>query len=454
MKNAPIKLLYFFITCTYLNAQQQVGALNIEKIGTFNKTNYSISSAENNNTVTLLTYDGKMTAYHLDKNFKSLAEPITRDLDNGGLNNLVGHKILGNSYSFIYSDNVRNAFAIFTFDFDSNTSSKSRIDLSYSGERIVEAFSSYNNRFFVFFASTDGDLILRELADDYTSLTELARYAITDKNIDGEPIIFKRQFLYTKANYVLMGDNTPSPLAKSFPKYKLFNEDNMLILTVENSDVGTSVYRIDLKSLQLDEHFLKYPVGKLDDYEEFNSYVSNGFLFHIAVSNKEMTLQMKDFTSELIKEFYVTKEDEITFKNSIVAQKGANTIPFQRKRTFDDTAKFLRKISSETVGVSVHYGNSVYEVTIGGLKDNVASGLLMISGGYYGNTDQITQITCLFDQNFDHIDGTVELNFFDRIAAFEKELKRSTNSNIFYCNGSLFYSYINKKEKELRYLEF
>lgn len=450
-----LALTLMLLTFGFSNAQEQVGKIDIEQIGTFSKTNHSISSTNSNNIVTLLTYDGKMKAYHFDEQFNSLEYPLSRKLDNGGLNNLVGHKIIGNAYSFIYSDNVRNALAIFTFQFDERTTLKNRIDLDYSGERIVEAFSSYNDRFFIFFASTDGELILRELSDDYTSLVELARYSITDKEIAGETIKFKRQFLYSKANYVLMGDNVPSPMAKSFSKYKLFNEDNKLILTVENGDIGTSVYVIDLQSLKLKERFFEYPKGKVDKFQEFNSYISNKTLFVIGVSNKEMTLQIKNLFNEFNKEFYVTKDEEITFKNSIIKQKGGTMIPFQGKREFDDTAKYLRKISSEIVGINVHYNQGAYEVNIGGLKDNIAMGMLMVASGSYGvDTDQITQITCLFDENFEHVNSEVEMSSFDMINEFEDNLKRDTNSNVFYSNGELLYSYINKKEKELRFLKF
>ncbi|MFC7357766.1 hypothetical protein ACFQO1_08710 [Jejudonia soesokkakensis] len=450
------KILYIFLfVITGSIAQEQVGQLDISNIGSFGKDNFSITNYKNDNLVSAIMHNGNITVHHLNKDFEQISMPLTRDLDNGGLNNLVGYKIIDNKYSFIYSDNVRNALAVFTFSFDTNLNEKHKIDLDYKGERIVEAFSSYQNRFFVFFASIDGDLILRELEDNFSSLKEIARFPISDKDIDGNKVEFKRHFLYSKANYTTFEDNAPSPVSKSFSKYKLFNQKNSLVLTVENNNLGTSLYKIDLETLKLSEKFFIYPKGKLSNYEEYNSFVSNNNVFLIAVSNDEMSLQINSLESSFSKEYYITKDEEITFKNTVINQKGLTMVPFQGNRNFETTSKFLRKISSETVGVNIYYEDNSYEVTIGGLKDNVVQGILMVSTGGYGlNTDQITKITCLFDQNFLHVDKNIEMSSFDLLNQFEKELKSDKNSNVFYFNGDLIYSYVYKKEALLRYLKF
>lgn len=455
-------MLVLFVTNSI--AQEVVGELNVDNMGLTNKINYSVNNETNGNITTLLVHNNYMYAYLFDEDFNLLNMPLSRKEDNGKYNELVGHKVVDNKYTFIYTNSIRSKLVLYTFDFDKNFNARHEVDLNFSGERIVEAFSSYQNRFFIFFASVNGELILRELDNSYDSLTEIGRYKIEDKEFEGEEILFKRHFLYSKARYVTMGDKTPAPVSSAFSKYKLFNQNNSLILTVENEDIGTSVYAIDLASKKLKETFFPYIEGRKDDYEEFNSFVSNNRIFQISVSNIEMSLLISSLEGQKLKEFYVKKEQEIWFKNTVVVQEGSSILDVyvlgqkitDIKRNFESTAKFLRKISSRTAGVNVLFDNNRYEVIVGGVKDNVMSGILTVASSGLGNfdKDQITKITCLFDENLEHVDEDVDLNTYDFINAFEDDLKSETNSNIFIANGNLYYCYLYRKEEQLRFIEF
>ena len=449
-KNFIISLILILgVLRTY--AQEEVAKINLADLdgGSLKSMNYSAGNYDNDHIVTLLTSKGKMRAHLFDSNFNELKSPITRKLNNGGLNKLVGHKIQGNTYSFIYSNNIRNAFVAFSFNFDTGKSTKHVIDFSFKGERVVEAFSSFQNRFFIFSVSLDGKFILRELDDTAQNIIKIANYQLTNKTIGKKIIRYRDHFLYSKAYYTMINDKEPASIVTALYRFKLFNQDNSLILTCENREYGTSMYTVDLETLEFKDYFLPYPKGKIKDYQHFNSFVSNNHVFQIANSERELTLQIKTSDNTIIKEYYATKSDSLNFKNTVIKQEGRTSLPFQKKRRFDGTAKFLRRMNDGQVGVSVQHKEDKYEVIIGGTRESVTGFLLTGTG----NT-QTYQITSLLDKNFNHIPEPIEMNTFDRISAYEGELKKNDNPTIFFDEGFLYYSYIDKKNKMLHFVRF
>lgn len=164
-------------------------------------------------------------------------------------------------------------------------------------------------------------------------------------------------------------------------------------------------------------------------------------------------------TSEILKEYFVKKEDTITFKNSPIIQEGG---AYDNYREMEETSKFLRKISSSEVGISVYKLNDNYQITLGGEKQIQSGGapMMMSMGGgsfvastgvsvslpgyfspstfaygSYANTKS-TYINCLFDAGFNHVDGDMTNNVFDNINNFKdsekglnKEAKKLTSTN-------------------------
>ena len=67
-----------------------------------------------------------------------------------------------------------------------------------------------------------------------------------------------------------------------------------------------------------------------------------------------MSLLISSLEGQKLKEFYVKKEQEIWFKNTVVVQEGSSILDVyvlgqkitDIKRNFESTAKFLRKIRS------------------------------------------------------------------------------------------------------------
>ncbi|MBT8244236.1 MAG: hypothetical protein HKP48_02865 [Winogradskyella sp.] len=154
---------------------------------------------------------------------------------------------------------------------------------------------------------------------------------------------------------------------------------------MKDEENGTLTYTFDLKTYNISEKIYDYPKGKIDDYKRYNSFIHKDKIFQLASSKKEMSFQVKDLNNRLIKEFYLTKEDSILFKNGPIIQEGRTALPFQNRRELEASSKYLRKISSGNIGLSVLKVDRLYEITIGGYKI-VPTNKVGFGVGFGGNT--------------------------------------------------------------------
>nr|BFF39220.1 hypothetical protein BACY1_10250 [Tenacibaculum mesophilum] len=144
-------------------------------------------------------------------------------------------------------------------------------------------------------------------------------------------------------------------------------------------------------------------------------------------------------TGNFIKEYAASKDEEILFKNSPIIQKGGF---YNGYRELEKTKKFLRKITTGKIGVSVIKNKNSYLFTIGGYVEQRSAAPMMMAGfggiggpiaslgsvnvnlffnptmfayNSFTNTKS-TQIECLFDTGFEHIKDTkIPRNIFDKI---------------------------------------
>mgnify|MGYP000978014029 CR=1 FL=1 len=91
-----------------------------------------------------------------------------------------------------------------------------------------------------------------------------------------------------------------------------------------------------------------------------NSFINDENIFLIASTDDELVFRTQNFESgTLVKEYVVNVNDTIAFKNSPIIQEGG---AYDSYREMDKTKKFLRKITSGDVGVSVNSYANGYKI--------------------------------------------------------------------------------------------
>tara|TARA_B100001059_G_C17512837_1_gene416727 strand:+ start:83 stop:394 length:312 start_codon:yes stop_codon:yes gene_type:complete len=86
----------------------------------------------------------------------------------------------------------------------------------------------------------------------------------------------------------------------------------------------------------------------------------------------------------------------------------------------------------------------------------ISDNFSLYAGAYFSYTrGKSVRIKCLFDQNFEHIDGPVEESVFDKIKKFIEKLKNNdTAENVFKWNDHAYYGYYYKNNDSYRIREF
>ena len=142
----------------------------------------------------------------------------------------------------------------------------------------------------------------------------------------------------------------------------------------------------------------------------------------------------------------------------------------------EKTAKYLRKISAGDIGISAYKVGKEYNVVLGGTSIVQNGGGFGIPGGFgsgfgavgtigsfgtlslafnqtfygynvYSHTKS-TYINCLFDENFDHLEGDIPKNKYDILNDFEDTLGENTQAvNIFLHNDTLHYGFFDPTKR-------
>jgi len=163
-----------------------------------------------------------------------------------------------------------------------------------------------------------------------------------------------------------------------------------------------------------------------------------------------------------LKNILINKDEEINFKNTPIIQEGGT---YKSYRELDKTSKFLRRLGRENIGIAVTKSKNDYIVTIGA-KVDIPSGGMMMSGfgmplatagaftvtfnptsfaySSYSGT-KATRIKCLFDYDFNHIDGNIPENVFDRIRNMSDEIKNKDAETVFKLNNHYVWGFYDKK---------
>ncbi|MGL2987901.1 hypothetical protein ACSVH5_09915 [Flavobacterium sp. RSSA_27] len=153
-----------------------------------------------------------------------------------------------------------------------------------------------------------------------------------------------------------------NPLFKATSKSKFYVRENDILFTFDHNINETQLFQLDFKTLQLVERSIpQFSLKRLNGLS--NSYYHENKIYQVAANDEELHFGCKDFeTDAVIKEFSVTKNDTITFKNSPLYAQVMN----QRPKEIKTTAKFLKQLSATDLGVTVYKTNKNLFLTIGG----------------------------------------------------------------------------------------
>ncbi|MCF6295663.1 MAG: hypothetical protein L3J25_08235 [Flavobacteriaceae bacterium] len=476
MKSFIYSIIFFVLISFSLESQEVILSFKNEEVSKrIKKDSYVLSNKINNELAIILVERKDVFTYLYDSDFNKISELKTENVKSK-YNEIIGYSINDLTYNAVFSNLKKNKFSILSLNFKTKVSNIAEIKFDLEDEIYLDAIT-YKNRFFLLSAKQNNVLNIRELDENF-KINLIKTVTLNNTKDDLDLLTSKIRFgpFYlaksTTANLKKIDNTVPSAIELTSSESKMYQKNNMIYFSFDNNKNATLLYSLNLDDFTLDFKTYDYPKGNLGEFKKFNSFLLDNYLYQIASSKEEMKFSIKSLNGKLIKEFYIQKTHPISFKNSPIIQEGVTALPFVTKREMEATTKYLRKITSGNVGLTVLKNVNVYYVTLGGFQIITNSGPMMVgpavnSSGTlvaynptyvnysYYSTTKSTYFNSILNSDFKHIKGKFKDNVFDKIKSYKSSMQLYlTAEDVFFHNGELYFGSFNQKEQEYNLVEF
>lgn len=358
----------------------------------------------------------------------------------------IGYKLMA-GYSFGSDENptlywvdqtLRNMIAVH-YDLVAKKTSATYFQFPSQKETVLHVFNE-NNSFYVITKKKDADaLVLHVFKDSKKTqfLLDFSGFEFVNRkkeaiNLSMILSVLPLEKIETRAY---------NPLFKATSKSKFYVRENDILFTFDHNINETQLFQLDFKTLKLIERNIpQFPLKRLNGLS--NSYYHENKIYQVTANDEELHFGYKDFeTDTVIKEYTVTKNDTITFKNSPLYTQVQN----QRPKAIKTTAKFLKQLSDTDLGVSVYKTPKNLLLTIGGNQEveQFSSGFTPNDGDFVTNSYFIplnVYFESVLDKKGNHIHSKPEPLATDFISQFSYEnpqavLQSTFRHKNYYING-------------------
>lgn len=453
MKRNSIITFVIGLLCSSIFSQTQIASFkNSLKVNSTNiKDVIPIVNSKNDELAMFIADAKNVYAYKLNNEF-NVVNQLSSETKKRKYKVLLGSAIINDNYRIFLSNKDNNKFASINFSFATKKTETLEFELP-NDEVFVQTISHENNFYLLVASNIIGKLYLYSFDENgYPIKNEI--------NLNGNMLVDRYGkakritdlLLKTNTGFVTISDpsikkfekDTPNSIESVSEEKKMYLRGNEIVITFDNNKKYTQVISINIDTKELTKKVFNKPLENIKPgKKKTNSFLYDNYIALISGTKEVLSIHLIDYTTgKFIKEFAVTKDEEITFKNTPIIQEGGF---YNNYRELEKTKKFLRKITSQKIGVSIIKNNNNYQFTIGGYVEQRSSGPMMMGGfgaipmasfggatlffnptalayNSFTNTKS-TRIECLFNDNFEHLkDEKVADNVFDKI-------KKSSASN-------------------------
>lgn len=460
-----ISLILLIGFTTILSGQEKVAQFvnSLKTTGSNIKDVIPIVNTKNGDFAIFIADAKNVYAYKLNENFE-LTEKMTSQEKRRKYKEIIGSSISEDdqNYRVFLSDKNKTNFISFNFSFQDGTNTSKEFKLK-PGDRFIQTVNSRNKLYliatsfktksmYVYTFDYAGDLIRKRV--------DLSNVQLISWKSEVLPI---SEFLTGSQSVKKIEENNPNSIEIVASDIKMYVRDHNIIFTFDESDDFTQVLNIDLTNLKASSISFDKPMKGVYGLKT-NSYLSGDKFFTLASTKKELAMEILDYeTGNILKEYKIYRDKPISFKNTPIIQEGG---VYNGYREMEKAKKFLRKITNGNLGLSVLKRNNQYEITIGGYSlQSTRGGFGMgfgmpigFGGGSVGvffnptmfaygsyTSSKSTRIECLFDENFNHLEGEIKDNAFDKMKSYKSPILKAETVfkyKDFYLKGS--YSSVTK----------
>lgn len=420
-----------------------------------------------------LTRDSNLSAFHFDSSYNLKGWLASREMPNKYKIPL-GGTIQSEKYSLFYTNGTKSKFAVVSFDFETNWSFASEIDLKLTDEIFLSQFN-FENKFHIL-TTTYRESLLHIYAFDNSGKYDKTTIDLEEFDLYG-PSRYPTRLKSTLGldisnkdlvNMLSVQEGLPYSLDSMVSVIKLYIiEDTMFVVSDINRDFT-----------QIISHHLKEGKTQVKSIEQAkikfastNSFLTKDNIFQIAANPKEMVFQVTNLeTKEVVKRYQFSKSDSLSLANGPIRQRGGR---YKAYRELEKTAQFLRKLGHGNPAIHIKPNNDRYEIQIGSV-DDIDDGLIYAVGylnpftaiatfgalTLYANPvalalikasdSRAVYINNTLDSNFEPTFEQEKDNIFYIINDFieEENVKRFTAADVFVHKEQFLFGMLDKKTKK------
>lgn len=404
----------------------------------------------------------KIHGYLFDDNFNKI-DSLTIGKRPRKYKETIGSSIsLNNDYRIFLMNNNKRKFAVINFSFKDKKPTISELDLKFKfGKEVFIQSINLDNKFYLLTKEPYSSIINIYSFDEYANykkhIIDLSEYEFLSKKGVREFDYFlpsHSSFDSTTAKLHKFDENSINSLDQTSNYTKMYIQNNHLVFTLDDNNEFTQIIDINLT----DYHHSFKKINKIDGFKakNSNSYLFKNKIFQVASTSKEMYFIIRDFnTGDILKQYSIKNDEPISFKNTDIIQYGG---AYANKRVLKNTKQYLRKVANSNIGVTVDEIDEKYYITIGGFKEiKSGGGGMMMDGmpmpmgfpiislgsatmffnpimtayGSYTKTKSVN-IKTILDEKFNHLEGNIQGNAFDKIDKFIDEGDYPEEGQIMY----------------------
>ncbi|NBL65010.1 hypothetical protein GV828_07335 [Flavobacterium sp. NST-5] len=329
-------------------------------------------------------------------------------------------RIVGNQFDFANNPIIYWASEDYmkilqqTFNLEKKVTAQVETRLQFKDETLLTSFNFGNNFYLV--SNPKNQQKLKFYIFSERGLTE--KFFDFDGFQTATPFgkITKFSTLFQDYPFDIVEPKMQQPLLAVLSPIKIYtHKKNELVLTIDQPS-QTQVFLLNFENDSIIEK--TFAKDSIERTSLSNSFLHQNTLYQVKTNSKKLVFQAYDFTSGTkLNHFEATESQEISFKNSdLISQTGQ-----KRPVSITKTKKFLRRLSSCDVGISVYQTPNHRLVTIGGARDiaspggvfaGITIGILGVASGsadfyaddfLYATNLQTNYFETLFDDNFNHL---------------------------------------------------
>lgn len=442
------KLIVFLITlCVnfFSNSQEEIAKFENH----LKTSSISINDAipivnKNTQEISLIFTDPKQVyGYLLDSNFKVVNEFVS-DKRSRKYKTIIGSSIVGENYIVYLANKRKNKFASVRFSYTNNNSKITEIPLEVKDEKFIQT-AEHNNRFYLFTVKRYSSILNVYVFEDESKYEkkeiDLSQSFDEDDSLYDLLTVTRSGSIRKEVDINKIEETNPNSIEITSENTKMYQRNADIIFSFDDFKDFTKIVTLNLDSFENEVIEFDKPFGDIKS-KSTNSFINDDHIYMVASTKKKFNFSIYDFkTGNLIKEYNVNVDEAIHFKNTPIIQVGG---AYDNYRELEKTQKFLRKVTNGDIGVSVLKHKDKFQISMGGKQEIRTNngGMMMGMGGIgtiapgvsmnvyfsptlfaynsYTRTKSI-HFKGLFDENFNHIEGEIEKNAFDKIRDYEDD---------------------------------